>query len=780
MTDQTLAQAHLSALGGSPVWDFRAIHDTDKGARAVTARGTLEQCWGWIEAWNAIEYGIFVTVSEMDGVGRELENVAQVRAHFIDLDKGSVEANAQRADQSTPAPWFQVRSSPGKMHVYWPVAPYTGNERFDTLQRCLVQVYGGDPQVVDPTRVMRLSGTLNWKYGAPGHLVTCSALSGYGQPVTIEALEAAYAHVQVIHGGAGQRHDLGDPDLAAPSLEWLQYALKLLDPNTLDRGDWIAIMAAVKQAGWTLTDPDTLWNIWSEWCARYDGNNPAENIKQWRSIRNSQLGWKSLTHRIPSLKPAVQFGTQGEGVPVAPVAAVPGAPPAIPAMPAGDSSGPPALDCSGPFLTDIEQQEYFKGYVWVTKESRILAPDGRFLNQTQFNGLLGSKVFVWTQDGKTTDEPWKAALRSQLWTIPKVDHTRFLPHEPAGAIVRDVLGRKGVNLYVPPVIERIEGDASPFLDHLARLFPVESDRKILLGYLAHNIKYPGHKIPWAPLLQSAEGAGKNVFKELMLYAHGQPYVHLPKAEELVSSGSKFNAWMRHKTFIIVDEIKVDEKRDLLETLKPMISEKLIEVQAKGVDQDLEDNFSNWFFFSNWKDAIPASKNARRWAIFFSALQTAEDVLSAGMDDAYFDALYAWLDTGGCAIVYDWFMRYPIERGKIPMRAPKTSSTDEAITIGRSPLERVIAEAIDDGMPGFRNDWVSMVSLQKRITDSHVVRTMPAPHVLRTMLSGMGYTSVGKASRGFHQESLDNVLSELFFRGQGPRTEAAFLEAQGWG
>lgn len=772
--NQEITASYLHALTGdayNTVCDWRAIHDTDRSLPAYPFRGTLSQVWETICGYNAAGYGVFLTPAAMDGTGRLLENVHYLRANYVDLDKGSVEANAQRAAASHPAPCFQVRSSPGKVHIYWCVEPYQGNDRFETLQRKLVQTYDSDPQVIDATRVMRVPGTINHKYGSPGHLVTCEALPGYTHPrTTIEAMEAAYAHVQVIHGGAGERHELGEPELAAPSLEWLQHALALVDPNDLDRLEWISMTAAVKQSGWTLTDPDSLYAMWLGWCARYANDNPAENAKNWHSIRNTELGWHSLVRRVPSLKASMAFGKQGEGLPQA--APMPITAPAAPPMPA-----PPALDCSGSLLTHIEQKEWFKGCVFVVTLAQVLGPDGTFYNQTMFNGAFGGKRFVIDENGKATDEAWKAATRSTLWTIPKVHHTRFLPQSEPGAIVKDSLGRLGVNMYVPPIVDVADGDPAPFLNHIAAIIPDEGDRRILFDWMAHIIKYPGFKIPWAPVIQSAEGVGKGVIKNVMTHAIGLPYVHFPDAQQLGESGGKFNGWMKNRVFILADEIKVDEKRHLIEVLKPLISEKLIEVQSKGVDQKMEDNCANWGFFTNYKDAIPINRNGRRYAIFYSPIQSEADILARGMGDDYMKAMFDWLDNGGCAIVTNWFRNYPIERGAIPMRAPKTTSWAEAVSIGRSPVERVIHEAVDAGLPGFAGGWISAVAVAKRARLQGAVRGNLPPHVIVSMLEGMGYAACGRAPRPFAQDDPEQ-RAELFHLG-GAGDVALFGRAQGW-
>lgn len=761
-----LAAAYVAALGCDPTTtplDLRALHDTDKSLPGHAQRMTLVQAWPWIESMNTAGYGIFMTVAAMDGVGRSLENVSMIRAHYVDLDGIDAEQHYQAAAAGQPAPSFAVQTSPGKWHVYWVVQHYPSDiDRFQLMQRKLRQTYNGDKAVIDAARVMRLPGTYHRKTDTP-YLVTCHALAGYGQPLTVETLEATFAHVQVIDGGVGERHALGDPELAAPSLSWLKRAMDLSDPNEMDRSEWIAFTAAVKQAGWTLADEATLYAMWSEWCARYGANDPAENHKQWSSLRNTELGWHSLVRRVPSLRAAVSFGEGLTAVPTAVGAAYPAGAPGVLRTPPLPEPAP--LDCSGEYLTHLECAEWFKGCVFVGMFGKIMLPNGKLYNATQFNGSeYSGKKFMIDSGGKTTDEPWKAATRSTLWQIPKVDHLRFMPEREPGEIVRDVLGRKGVNIYVRPEIEMHEGDISPFLNHIAAIIPDEGDRRILFDWMAHVVRYPGYKIPWAPVIQSAEGIGKGVIKDAMTYAVGLPYVHYPNAQQLGESGGKFNAWMRNKIFILADEIRVDEKRHLVEVLKPLISERLIEVQGKGADQEMEDNAANWGFFTNYKDAVPVSRNGRRYAIFYSPIQSEEDLLARRMDDGYFKALFNWLHNGGQQAVAYWLYNYPIGRGDIPMRAPKTTSWNEAVQISRSPIERSIVEAVEAGAQGFAGGWVSEIAVAKRLRETGATKAQVPPHVIKDILVGMGYRESGRQVRPYMQEDKDR-LGLLFFKGE---------------
>lgn len=760
MADYNIAQSYVTTITGEPgaVMDWRALHDSDKSDPGHAQRGTLAQCWEWLCHMNAGGYGIFATVAEMDGRGRQLENVFALRAHYVDLDGDTASADLDRACASVPPPTFMVESSPGKFHVYWVVTPYAGNDRFSDLQRRLRQTYNGDPKVIDAARVMRVPGFYNMKPGRGQQMVRCNALAGYGQVLTVEALEAAYGYVQIDQGGTGERHELGDPELAAPSFDWLRYALSQVDPNALDRGDWIAITAAYKQAGWTLVPHDVLRHEWDMWCARYLKNDPGENHKQWNSLRTTELGWRSLVARVPAVKAALAFGPGGGG--------------------GGGAVNPEADDPSvltDELLTPAECAEYFKGCVYITKMSKIMTPKAQFLDSARFNALYGGKRFVVSNAGRPTDEAWKAATRSTLWTVPKVDHLRFLPDQPHGAIIRDELGRDGVNVYKPAEVTMTPGDPSPFLNHIAALIPNEKDRTVLLNWMAHNVKFPGAKIPWAPVIQSVEGAGKGVIKMVMQHAIGLIYCHYPNAKELVSSGSKFNAWMRNKLFILADEIKVDDKRDLVEVLKPLISETRIEIESKGVDQELEDNYANWLFFTNYKDAVPISKNGRRYSIFYSPLQTVDDLHRAGMNDEYFDALYGWLECGGAAIVAHWLKNHPVERIGFPKRAPITSSWDEAIQVSRTPAERAIMEAIANGVQGFRGGWVSVQTAARHVRDEGITRGLLAPHIIGGILESLGYVASGKAPRAWFPETSP---SDLFHFG-GVGDVNRYGRDQGW-
>lgn len=741
------AFAFIGALTGNDantaIVDIRLIHDARKDLAAIPKRGTLPQLWAEIISWQALGYGVFCCINAMDGSGRyEIANVQTIRCQAVDLDSLSAQQNYDRATQFNPPPSFAVQSSPGRWHVYWTTKHHANYGQFTLLQRKLRTLFDGDRTIIDPSRILRLPGTLHLKKPKEPHLITCWSLSGYGQYLDPSILEIALANVDITNTSGG-RHPLGDPSLTAPDADWCEQALLDCDPNNLDRHDWIAITAAWKQAAWLhyQGDDGKLLGRWLKWCERYEHNDIAENMKQWSSIRETELGWNSLLNKIPSLNGRFRLGERKAGqqrksnpIPV----------------PHEQQSLPVPV---GELLTDSEQREWFKGCVLIGPENTIFGPRGIRYDVGSFNSTYGGKNFVVDGLGKTVNKAWEAATNSRIWRIPTVDGTCFRPRQVTGEIITDGLSRTYINTYIPATIERMDGDAMPFLRHVALVLPDAHDQRILIDFLAHNARFPGHKIPWSPLIQSTEGIGKNVFKQVMRHVIDTQYFYQPKAKQLNDSGSKFNGWMEGKLFFLVDEIKTDEKRDMVETLKPFITETELEIEGKNINQKMGDTPGNWLFFSNHKDAIPVHTNGRRFAIFYSPLQTLADLTSRGMNDDYFNGLYDWLGNEqngghktGLKIVANYLLNYPIERGAIPMRAPMTTSTVEALIESRGWLEQLIAEAVEDGLQGFRGGWISTAAVARLLRERG-----SKPVAARTLGKAIGnlqYHHRGQAGRAY--------------------------------
>lgn len=392
------------------------------------------------------------------------------------------------------------------------------------------------------------------------------------------------------------------------------------------------------------------------------------------------------------------------------------------------------------YLTVTQQQELFKGCVYIRDMHKVLTADGALLKPEQFKAMYGGYVFALdAMNVKTTRNAWEVFTESQAINFPKSFGACFRPENPPGAIITEEGGTM-VNIYIPAVVERKKGDATRFLDHLAKLLPNDRDRLILLSYMAACVQHIGVKFQWCPLLQGIEGNGKTLLANCIAKAVGWKYTHTPNANDL---SNKFNQWILGKLLILVEEIYANDRKEAVETLKPLITNPIIEIQGKGTNQLTGDNRANFFMCTNHKDAIRKTRTDRRYCVFYTDQQKDSDLRRCGMGGNYFPSLYEWLRREGYAIVTDYLMTYKISDEFNPAkrchRAPITSSTDEAYILSAGGLEQEIFEAIEQGKYGFAKGWISSLAFLHLIKERKDEKRIP-PNKRREIIGELGYVA----------------------------------------
>lgn len=403
----------------------------------------------------------------------------------------------------------------------------------------------------------------------------------------------------------------------------------------------------------------------------------------------------------------------------------------------------PALTTGYQFLAPDQQLNYFAGCWYVEDRHQVWTPRGRFLSPPVFNSVYGGYVFAMdTDNSDTTKKAFEAFVESRAIRRPIVDTTTFRPTDPPGQVY-DEGGLRLLNVYVPANVPSAPGDVSPFLDLVARQYPVLEDQQILLTYMARCVQKLGVKFQWAVLVQGIEGNGKTFLSRVLTAAIGEKYTTVPKASDV---GNKFNAAFQFKLLAIIEELKQQHNAEIIEALKILITNERIEYQPKGRDQYTGDNTANLFLTSNFQDGARKHRGDRRICPLFSDQQTVGDLERCGLTSDYFLKLWDWFRDGGSLYTthflqtYEGIAKYDPAAGCT--RAPASSSTERAIEVSRNAAEELIAEAIGEERLGFRGGWVSSVAVSALFR--HVRGDARARHAA---LDALGYVPHPKLLNG---------------------------------
>lgn len=432
--------------------------------------------------------------------------------------------------------------------------------------------------------------------------------------------------------------------------------------------------------------------------------------------------------------------------PVLPGAVAPSAVPATTVtLPGASSPG---------YLTIYDLDREFAGCVYVDEAAAILCDDGVMRDRPRFDVYRGGFEFQMQPDGgRPTKSAWEAFTQNRCKHFPKVKRRTYRPDMPFGEICDD---GEAVNMFMRPKVAVSDGDVTPFLDLLQKLLPVERDRQILLSWCAAIVQNPGKKLQFAVVLQGAEGNGKSFFIRCMANAVGINVTHFPNPEEL---NEKYNTYIEANLLIGVEEIHMEGRRDMLDRLKKYITNDRIEVRGMRENKRMTDNHTNWIFATNHKDAVVKSKNDRRYAIFFTAQQSKDDLERDGMLGDYFPRLWDWARGGGFAAVAGYLRRYVVDAEFDPLglchRAPETSSTDVAITESLGTWETEILEAVDAEILGFKGGWISSTKARKFLQEE--TQRNCSTKLFRAVIRNLGYVEWGRAPRSFISEGSRPVL-----------------------
>lgn len=288
--DIQMAEQFLFMLDpAASIFTFQTFDDS-KAKRPTLAKirhGTLAAHISALCDANKAGAGIFVTINQTDGKGREIGNMIRARAVWCDWD------HADRDPPEWPLePSATVATSPGKFQFLWLLdygETMTPNQHRDVIDSIVSM--GGDAGAKGYNRVLRVPGFYHMKNPANPYMAELREISGnrYAVDELLAAFPPVVAKVQNVHnplldskpehlrGATGL--DIG-PAYAPTTRDDVAAMLKHA-PLDESYGGWLNIGMALHS--W---DEDAGLELWHEWSRQYgDKYNEQEIDEKWRTFK---------------------------------------------------------------------------------------------------------------------------------------------------------------------------------------------------------------------------------------------------------------------------------------------------------------------------------------------------------------------------------------------------------------------------------------------------------------------------------------------------------------
>ncbi len=292
-----------------------------------------------------------------------------------------------------------------------------------------------------------------------------------------------------------------------------------------------------------------------------------------------------------------------------------------------------------------------------------------------------------------------------------------------------------LNSYLPSSVPGVAADWKQHdawraaRDHIYNIVP--DGAEIIIKWLAHNVQRPGKKILWAPIIVGAQGDGKTTVGKIVQMAMGRKNVSPVSPEALFSD---FTSWAEGKCVRVLEEIRVQDKgrSSVMDKLKPMITNDVVDVVKKGKDGSDVANVTNYIALTNHMDALAIDEGDRRWGVWRTRFKDHAQV-RAELDDAYWRRLNDAIGKHP-EVIRAWLMSIDLSQFN-PYSSPvMTKAKAQMIEASRSPLQADIREAIALGGLGVGRDVLATDCLNEvvRSMGGRTANTTALANILREM------------------------------------------------
>lgn len=397
-----------------------------------------------------------------------------------------------------------------------------------------------------------------------------------------------------------------------------------------------------------------------------------------------------------------------------------------------------------------EMPRWCRDWVYDTSDDKFFHTISKFtVTHLGFNALndrhsMSKKDVL---DGKTAPSASATHLALNVYKIPAVNGRMYGPGKDAifhynDAPMANTYPENQVPLK-PKSIRPIDKiNIKRVKRHFQHLLAGEKEQRHFMDWIAYVVQNPGKRVNYAPLLQGVQGDGKSFFAFLLAAVMGQSNVRQGNAHILEGS---FTGWAEGQCVMAIEEIRLigHNRYDVLNRIKPFITNDVVEIHPKGRNPYNVQNTTNYILFTNYRDALPLSPNERRFLVLFSKWQNSGELTRFNVENPeYYVELYGSLVESAPALRW-WLLQHELSEDFNPMgNAPITRSFNYMVNASQQPEMRTINELIAEGKHAdITETLLNITFLQTLAMESDL--ELPNAKTLEKLLENSGFSPLGR-------------------------------------
>jgi hypothetical protein len=244
-----------------------------------------------------------------------------------------------------------------------------------------------------------------------------------------------------------------------------------------------------------------------------------------------------------------------------------------------------------------------------------------------------------------------------------------------------------LNLWRGWGVQRAPGDWSLMQQHIEEVIAAgdEKAKVYILNWLTWTLQHPAERAQVALVLRGGRGSGRGTLGNAMCRILGQHASHISSIDHLAG---RFNAHLRDCVFLFADEAYWPGDRRAEGTLKRVITEPTLFIEAKGRDSVTVPNMLHVMMASNQDWVVPAGEHERRFAMFDVSEHRRQD-------EGWFKPLYRQLADGGYAAMLHDLLRRTLGDWH-PRKVPMTEALLDQQVRSLEPLDAWVVAFLQDG------------------------------------------------------------------------------------